>query len=451
MKMDTKHVTDMTVGSPVHHILIFALPLLFGNLFQQLYNMVDSIIVGNYVGADAFAAVGSCGSISFLFFSLSSGLSVGIGVIVSQFFGAKEEDKVNATIANSIYVLGVAAILVSLVGIIFAPAILQLLRTPAEILGDAVIYMRTTCAGTIAIVAYNGVASILRALGDSKTPLYFLIISSLINVGLDLLFVLVFHMGVVGVAVATIIAQAVSAITCVIYAYKKVPYFRLTKEQMKPRRQLIYRTIRLGVPIALQNSMIAISCMALQGGVNSYGKTVMAAYTVTNRVEQIIQQPFGSLSVALTTYAGQNYGSRNIERVKKGFRQATIMAFVFSVVMLPLFFFFSEQIVHIFVKEPEVIRIGAKALQFTSVFYFALGMIYVPRAVLNGCGDAMFAMLNGVTEVSCRIGFSQVFTRVPKLGWWSIWVTTIATWVITSMVCSWRYLYVTKRMKNSVH
>lgn len=451
MKMDTKHVTDMTVGSPVHHILIFALPLLFGNLFQQLYNMVDSIIVGNYVGADAFAAVGSCGSISFLFFSLSSGLSVGIGVIVSQFFGAKEEDKVNATIANSIYVLGVAAILVSLVGIIFAPAILQLLRTPAEILGDAVIYMRTTCAGTIAIVAYNGVASILRALGDSKTPLYFLIISSLINVGLDLLFVLVFHMGVVGVAVATIIAQAVSAITCVIYAYKKVPYFRLTKEQMKPRRQLIYRTIRLGVPIALQNSMIAISCMALQGVVNSYGKTVMAAYTVTNRVEQIIQQPFGSLSVALTTYAGQNYGSRNIERVKKGFRQATIMAFVFSVVMLPLFFFFSEQIVHIFVKEPEVIRIGAKALQFTSVFYFALGMIYVPRAVLNGCGDAMFAMLNGVTEVSCRIGFSQVFTRVPKLGWWSIWVTTIATWVITSMVCSWRYLYVTKRMKNSVH
>lgn len=451
MKMDTKHVTDMTVGSPVRHILIFALPLLFGNLFQQLYNMVDSIIVGNYVGADAFAAVGSCGSISFLFFSLSSGLSVGIGVIVSQFFGAKEEDKVNATIANSIYVLGVAAILVSLIGIIFAPAILQLLRTPAEILGDAVIYMRTTCAGTIAIVAYNGVASILRALGDSKTPLYFLIISSLINVGLDLLFVLVFHMGVVGVAVATIIAQAVSAITCVIYAYKKVPYFRLTKEQMKPRRQLIYRTIRLGVPIALQNSMIAVSCMALQGVVNSYGKTVMAAYTVTNRVEQIIQQPFGSLSVALTTYAGQNYGSRNIERVKKGFRQATIMAFVFSMVMLPLFFFFSEQIVHIFVKEPEVIRIGAKALQFTSVFYFALGMIYVPRAVLNGCGDAMFAMLNGVTEVSCRIGFSQVFTRVPKLGWWSIWVTTIATWVITSMVCSWRYLYVTKRMKNSVN
>lgn len=449
--MDTKHVTDMTVGSPVRHILIFALPLLFGNLFQQLYNMVDSIIVGNYVGADAFAAVGSCGSISFLFFSLSSGLSVGIGVIVSQFFGAKEEDKVNATIANSIYVLGVAAILVSLIGIIFAPAILQLLRTPAEILGDAVIYMRTTCAGTIAIVAYNGVASILRALGDSKTPLYFLIISSLINVGLDLLFVLVFYMGVVGVAVATIIAQAVSAITCVIYAYKKVPYFRLTKEQMKPRRQLIYRTIRLGVPIALQNSMIAVSCMALQGVVNSYGKTVMAAYTVTNRVEQIIQQPFGSLSVALTTYAGQNYGSRNIERVKKGFRQATIMAFVFSMVMLPLFFFFSEQIVHIFVKEPEVIRIGAKALQFTSVFYFALGMIYVPRAVLNGCGDAMFAMLNGVTEVSCRIGFSQVFTRVPKLGWWSIWVTTIATWVITSMVCSWRYLYVTKRMKNSVN
>lgn len=444
--MKGKHVTDMTVGSPTKHILLFALPLLLGNLFQQLYNMVDSIIVGNYVGADALAAVGGCGSIGFFFFSLSSGLSVGIGVIVSQYFGAKEEENVRATIANAIYVLGAAALFVSLIGILFAPFILRLLQTPPEVIGQATVYLRTTSAGIVAVAAYNGVASVLRALGDSKTPLYFLVVSSIINVGLDLLFVIVFHLGVLGVAIATIIAQAVSAITCMIYAYSKIPYFRLNKEQIRPQWHIIRKSVRLGVPIALQNSMIAISCMALQGIVNSFGKTVMAACTVTNRVEQMIQQPYGSLSMALTTYTGQNYGANKMDRVKKGFWYATLMALIFSIVMLPIFYFFSEQIVQIFVKEQVVIEIGERALKISSLFYFALGMIYVPRAVLNGCGDAMFAMINGVTEVACRLGYSQIFTRIPSLNFWGIWITTVVTWVTTAAVCIWRYFYVKSKL-----
>lgn len=437
--MNTKKMTDMTTGSPVRHILKFALPLLIGNLFQQLYNMVDSIVVGNFVGKNALAAVGACGSMNFLFFSLSSGLAIGIGIIVSQYFGAKDEKNVRSTIANSIYVLLMAALSVSVIGIIFAPQLLKLLVTPDNIIGDSTIYMRTTCAGIIAIAFYNGVSAILRALGDSRTPLYFLILSSIVNVILDLTFVRALEMGVFGVALATIISQAVSAVTCLIYAYHKVPYFRLTKEELRPHKEIILKSFRLGMPVALQNSMIAISCMVLQGVVNSFGDTVMAAYTITNRIEQIVQQPYGSLGAALTTYSGQNIGAGKIDRVKKGFRQAILMALIFSILLIPVAYLFGPRIVGIFVKEQEVIDIGYRALRITSLCYFGLGMIYVPRALLNGCGDTGFAMLNGISEVVCRILYSPIFTRISLLGYWGIWCTTAATWITTAIVCVVRY------------
>ncbi len=435
-----RHMTDMTTGSPTKHILKFALPLLFGNLFQQLYNMVDSMVVGNFVGANALAAVGTCGSMNFLFFSLSSGLAIGIGIIVAQYFGAGDEEGVQSTIANSIYVLVTAALIVSVLGILLSPWLLRLLGTPDAIIGDSITYMRTTCAGIIAIAAYNGVASILRALGDSRTPLYFLIVASIINVVLDLLFVLKFGWGVFGVAIATIIAQAISAISCIVYAYQKVTLFRLGREQLKPDTSIIKNSFRLGVPIALQNSMIAVSCMALQGTVNRFGETVMAAYTISGRIEQLIQQPFGSVATALTTYSGQNIGAGKQERVKQGYRQTTLMVLIFSVVMLPVMYFGGAKIVGAFVKEPEVIALGVKALRITSVCYFGLGMIYVPRAVLNGVGDTGFAMLNGLTEVVCRLGYSQILTRIPVLGYWGIWITTGATWVTTAVVCVLRYV-----------
>ncbi len=435
-----KNITDMTTGSPVKHILKFALPLLVGNLFQQLYNMVDSVIVGNYVGANALAAVGTCGSMNFLFFSLSSGLAIGIGIIVAQYFGAKDEERIRITIANSIYVLCTAAIVVSLLGIAFSPQLLRLLATPNSIIQDSILYMRTTCMGIIAIALYNGVASILRALGDSKTPLYFLILASIINVVLDLVFVLNFGWGVFGVALATIISQAISAITSMIYAYHKIPYFRLSREMMKPNRKIITQSFRLGVPVALQNSMIAVSCMALQGVVNTFGETVMAAYTITGRIEQIVQQPYGSLGMALTTYSGQNMGAGKHDRVKKGYRQAVFMVLAFSIAMIPIAYLFGTQIIGFFVKDAAVIRMGVVALRITSLCYFGLGMIYVPRAVLNGCGDTGFAMLNGFTEVACRILYSQVLTRIPILGFWGIWITTGATWITTAVVCVMRYV-----------
>lgn len=438
--MSNTTVMNMTTGSPIKHILRFTGPLLIGNLFQQLYNMVDSLVVGNFVGANALAAVGACGSVNYLFFSLCNGLSAGIGVIVSHYFGAQKEEHVKSTIANAVYVLSATAVFLSIIAWLITPAFLRFLNTPETILADAIIYMRTTCAGLIVIAAYNGISAILRALGDSKTPLYFLIVACIINIILDLIFVICFNMSVFGVALATVIAQAVAAVAAIAYAICKNPYFKLKRQELSFNMPIISRIFRLGLPLAFQNSLISISCIALQGIVNSFGETVVAAYTIVNRIEQIVQQPYTSLNTALTTFTGQNIGAGKVDRVKSSYRKSTVIVFVFSLCLLPITYLFGEQIIGFFVKEPEVIQMGKTALRITSLCYFPLGMIYVPRAVINGAGDAKFAMINGMSEVLCRIVFSQALTKIPFFGYWGIWITNGATWTVTALVCIWRYL-----------
>lgn len=437
--MSISRTTDMTSGSPIKHILRFTLPLLLGNLFQQLYNMVDSVVVGRYVGKDALASVGSCSSMNFLFFALGSGIGMGIGVIVAQYFGAKEYQNVRKAIASSYYVIISASLLVSITGILLAPWLLRIMDTPETIYGETLKYLRITCSGLVGVAMYNGLAAIMRSLGDAKTPLMFLIVSSVINVVLDLVFVVMFDLGVAGVALATIIAQYTSAILCQIYAYKKISYFQLAKSEIRPDRFIVSRAFKIGVPLALQNSTIAISCMALQGVVNGFGEDVIAANTITSRVETLVQQPYGSIGAAVTTFSGQNAGAGNIDRIKKGFRQTTVVVFIFSMCLIPLFYIFGRHITGFFVDDQHVMEIASKALRITSLFYFFLGMIYVPRALLNGCGDTGFSVLNGVVEVVCRVLFSQLLLLIPALGFWIIWMTTAATWFVTALFCLARY------------
>lgn len=444
----SSNITDMSVGSPSKHLLKFSFPLLIGNIFQQFYNMVDSIVVGNFVGPNAIAAVGTCGSMNFFCFSLSSGLAIGIGIIIAQYFGAKDDKNVRKTIANSIYVLGFATIIISILGFCICPFVLKLLNCPENILPDAVIYMRTTCCGIVFVVLYNGVASILRALGDSKSPLYFLILSSIINLVLDLIFVLVFKWAVFGVAIATVIAQLISGIVSLIYAYRKIEYFKLTKKELKPNFHIIISSFKLSIPIALQNCLISVSMMVLQGVVNTFGEKVMASYTIVMRIEQLVQQPFSSLGTAITTFSGQNLGAKKIERVKQGYHRGILISFIFFVFIFVVFQLLSKYIVGFFVKDDEVIRIGSIGLRITSCFYFSLAMIYVPRSVLNGCGDTSFAMINGATEVVGRIVFANILTKITSItlfghiisiGYWGIWLTTAITWTLTAIVCIIRY------------
>lgn len=437
--MNTKNIYSMTEGNTAKLLLKFTIPMLIGNLFQQFYNMVDSIVVGQFVGSNALASVGATGSLNFLFFSMSFGISAGVGVVVAQYFGADRMDMVEKGIINGMYLLAVVSAVMGILGIVLARVVLVALDTPAVILDDAVIYMQVSCAGILAVAAYNGVAAVLRALGDSKTPLIFMVVSCFINIALDLLFVLQFKWSVFGVAFATVIAQLVAAIGAFIYALYKIPYFRIKKENRRVERDIVLRCFTLGVPIAMQNSLIAISCIFLQKVVNGFGENVVAANTALGRIEQIVQQPYGSLGAAITTYTGQNIGAGKIERVKEGYKVGFICVLVFSLIMLIPGQFFGEQIMRIFVTDSEVIAIGAKGLAITSFFYFFLGMIYVARSVLNGVGDAMYSMINGAMEVIGRVGFAVPLTMIPFIGMWGVFFTTGLTWALTGIVSMHRY------------
>lgn len=437
--MSEKYVHNMTEGNEVSHLIKFSVPMLIGNIFQQFYNLIDSIVVGKYVGANALAAVGATNSLNFLFFSICLGLSVGIGIVISQYFGAKKETQVKRAIANAIYVIAVSGIIMSILASIFAHSILQVMQTPPEIINDSTKFLRIVSGGMLAVAAYNAIAAILRALGDSKTPLIFLIVSCGINVVLDLIFVLKFGFGVVGTAYATVISQGTAALGCAIFAVFKNPYFKLKKEHMKVSWPIINKCIRIGIPVAAQNSMIALSLVALQSVVNGFGEVAVAAYTATSRVEQLIQQPFNSLGAAISTFAGQNMGANKIDRVKRGYHKSVLIVAVFSFMALLAAQFGGRIIMEVFVKDEAVITLGAKAIRITSCMYFALGMIYITRGLLNGTGDAFYAMVNGLVEVTGRVGFSSILATIPAFGVWSIWFTTGLTWFITATASVIRY------------
>ena len=432
--MAKEYVLDMTKGNVTSLLLRFTMPMLVGNIFQQFYNMVDSIIVGRFVGTNALGAVGSVGSITFMFFSLCLGLGSGIGILISQYFGAGQDDYVKKIIANAIYITLATGVLMSFCGAVFAEPILRFMNTPAENFADALVYMRIVCGFTVVVAGYNTVSAVLRALGDAKTPLIFLGVASVLNIALDLLFVVPMQMGVAGAAWATVIAQFFAMLGSIAFGYKKNEYLRLKKRHMQYNREIVEKSFRIGIPMAAQNALIAFSCVALQSVVNRYGTMVMAAYTATGRVEGLVQQPYNSLALAVSTFAGQNAGAGQYDRVRDGVKKSVWMVAAFSALMIFVMWMFGEPIMRIFIDDPEVVAIGAKGLRITSMMYFGLGLIYVMRGMLNGVGDAFFAMMNGVTEVIGRIGFAFLFMMIPSVGMWGVWYTNGLTWTLTGLV-----------------
>ena len=432
---------NMTTGSPVKHILIFSVPLLLGNIFQQFYNLADSIIVGKFINADALAAIGVTSSITFLFFAICNGFASGGGILVSQSFGRGDTKEVKNYIANTGYIMIILPFVVGVLAFFLANPILKILDTPEDIFEDALLYIRLMCIGLLFVSVYNYVSSILRALGNSKTPLYFLIFSCVLNVLLDLLFVCVFKQGVFGAGIATLISQLASVILCLFYAFRFNEYFRFCTKDLQFNRTVFIQTIKLGVPLSLQFSLIAISCMALQRVVNAYGAVAVAAFTATSRIEQIIHQPYQTLSAALSTFCGQNYGAKKNDRVLNGYRKTVLMMLIFTIVMVPLIQIFAEEISAIFVDEVEVINMSAKALRITSYFYVFLGMIYVVRGILNGLGDAFFALFNGIVEVIGRFTVPFILTAIPLFGLWGIWWSVGIVWFVSGFTAWIRYLY----------
>lgn len=423
-------LNKMTEGNTLKILVLFALPVLIGNLFQQMYNVADSMIVGNYVGTEGLAAVGAVGSLQFFFFSFCLGLSNGIGIVVSQFFGADNHTNVKKSIVNGVLLTIILSSIVSLLGLCFARTCLQFMNTPPEIIDEAHKYMMATCIGILGIGMYNTMAELLRALGDSKTPLKFLTLATLTNIVLDLVLIVYFDMGVLGAGVATACSQFLAAIGVIVYALKYNPYCKFRKEDLKVDKNIITKCIRTSLPVALQFSMIAVSLVVLQSVVNGFGPLVVAAFTVTTKVENVISQPFTTLTTSLTAYSGQNYGAGKFKRVQEGIKWGLILMLSYVAIMVPCVFFFGDKITAIFVSDPEVISTGANALKITSVFYVFLGLIYVTRGVLNGVGDTMFAFISGVLEMIGRVGFAKPMTLITGIGVWGLWIATGITWLM---------------------
>ena len=436
-----KTTQNMTTGSPVRHIILFSIPMMIGNIIQQLYNLADSIVVGRVVGRTALGAIGATGSVTFLFFALCNGIGSGGGVITSQYFGRDDKKKVKRCIFNVALIMLIFPLIVGAAAFFLSRPLLILLDTPETMLPDAVTYMQMMSIGLVFVSLYNYISSMLRALGDSMTPLMFLIFASLVNIGLDITFVKFLGLGVLGAALATLISQFLSGVLCLLFAIRTNPYFHLEKKDMHYDRKVIKDSLRLGIPLSLQFSMIAVSCMALQRVVNGFGDIAVTAFTATSRIEQVIHQPYQTLSAALSTYSGQNYGANKKDRVIEGYRKSLLIMAIFTLIMIPVLQFFGEDIVSLFLTdEPEVIRTGAIALRISSLFYLFLGVIYVARGVLSGIGDAFFALLNGIVEVIGRFTIPLFLTAIPMIGMWGIWWSVGIVWFVSGLTAWLRYV-----------
>lgn len=420
---------DMTKGSPLRLIVLFTLPVLIGNLFQNFYNMVDSVIVGRFLGVNALAAVGATGTIAFLIFGWINGITGGFGIMLAQSFGAGDEKHLRHYMAMSVYLCTAMAVLMA-GGLLLANGwILKAMNTPDSIFEDTKSYIGIVYAGIPITIAYNMLASISRSMGDSRTPLIFLVISSVLNIVLDLVFVAVLPMGVEGAAYATVLAQAVSAVACFFYVRKKYEILHLKKEDMKFSWNSAGRLMMMGLPMGLQFSITAIGTMMVQAAVNLLGATYIAAYSACGKITNIVTQLFPSLGITLANYVGQNMGAGKVDRIRKGVRQAQIITIAGGVVCGLAMFFWGGAATKFFADDPtgEIRQIGDVLFHTTAWCYPFLGSIFIYRNALQGMGDGLVPMLGGVFELVTRA--AMVTLLAGPLGFFGICLCDPGAWL----------------------
>ena len=436
---------DMTTGNPVKLILLFSIPLLIGNIFQQFYSMVDTIIVGRFIGVDALAAVGSTGSMSFLINGFVVGLTSGFAVLVSQKFGAKDEEGLKKAVASALVLSLIATGIVTLVSVLLAKPMLHLMNTPDNIIDDANAYIIIIYAGTIATVVYNIIAGILRALGDSKTPLYFLIVASILNIVLDIVFIVNFSMGVAGAAWATIISQGVSGLLCIVYTYKKYKILRLKKEDFKVKSRVYKKHLKIGIPMAQQFSITAIGIMTVQGALNVFGSSAIAAYTAASKVLQIVMQPAITFGVTMATYCGQNLGAKNYIRIKEGVKKCTEISVITSIIAGIILVFGGKFFVGLFIENPDasILAYAQECLNYSAIFFIPLGLIFIYRNALQGMGESFVPMMAGAFELIARAVVA--FTLPSFIGYTGICLADPVAWLSAAIPLG---IYYFKKMKS---
>ena len=419
---------DLTVGNPFWSLLKFAIPVILGNLFQLFYTLADSVIVGKTLGADSLAAVGATSIIIYFVFCFINGFTGGFGICLGQRCGAKDEKGMRKSVAVSTLLSIIFTIVLTLICCLLAHQILRWMQIPEDISGEAYDYMFVVLLGTGATVFYNMISNMLRALGDSKTPLVFLIIASIINIILDFVFILTFKMGVAGAGWATVIAQFISGILCFVYSLKKFPILRLTKHDWKFSWKFAWQHLEVGLPMAFQFSITAIGTMVIQSALNSLGSTAVAAFTAGSKIDQFATQPLASLGVAVATYTAQNYGARELERIKKGVTGAAIIATVCGIVGGFVVITFAKPLVALFVGsgQNEVMSLSKEYLVLNGVFYVILGLLFVYRNALQGIGSSMIAFFGGVWELVMRS--LVAFVLVSYLKFAAVCIASPVAW-----------------------
>ena len=440
----------MTTGSPAKLIIRFMIPMFLGNLFQQFYNVVDSIVAGQFLGVQALAAIGSTGSLMFFVIGWLNGLTSGFAIMVAQCFGAKKEDRMRHYVAMSVY-LSVAFALVMTIGLTLAnEPILRLMNYSEEIMPEVKAYMGIIYAGLLVTVAYDALSAFLRALGDSRSPLYFLMISAGINVFLDIVFIVVMGMGVEGCAYATVIAQAISAFCCFIYIVKKYPILHLKKEDFRYSWNSVKKLLGLGIPMALQFSITAIGTIIVQGAVNVYGETYMAGFSAAGKLQNILTTVFVAFGATVATYVGQNRGAGRIDRVREGVRCTQYMILAWSVIAMILMFFFGKYMTCIFVNSSETDVLAVSVEYFHTVFwcYPFLGSIFLYRNTLQGMGYGLVPMMGGIFELAARTII--VLLVAGRTSFRGVCLADPAAWIAALIPLVPYYIYIMRKQKQKI-
>lgn len=432
---------DMTVGKPWEDILIFTVPMLIGNIAQQLYNTVDSVVVGNYVGDNALAAVGSAGPILNLLIVLFIGISVGASIMVSQYFGARKREDLSIAIANSIVLTGIASILVMVMATVAARPLLVLLKTPESILDWCTSYLRILFLGVAGLAFYNILSGILRGLGDSVSALLYLIVASVLNIILDLLFVVKFDMGVSGVALATVIAQAISSVLCLLKLMRMKELFDFRLSYFRVTRQHGINIIRLGVPSGVTQAIMSMAMLIVQSLTNSFGEQFIAANVIVMRVDGFAMLPNFSFGTAMTTYAGQNVGARAYDRVVQGARQGTAMAIGFSATITGLILIFGRFLMSIFTNTADLVTLSMNMMRILAIGYIAMAMIQSLSGVMRGAGDTVTPMwISIVMTIILRVPIAYGLVYLTRSAEFpggrreSIYISLLISWVLGAII-----------------
>lgn len=405
---------DMTSGSPAKLIFGFAIPMFLGLLFQQFYSMVDTLIVGKFLGVNPLAGVGSTSSLNFMVLGFCMGVCNGFAIPVAQMFGAKEEHRLRRYVTNGAWLCIVFSIVMTLVVVAVCRPVLVLMQTPEEIFEYAYVYIVIVFWGIPCTFLYNILAAIIRSLGDSKTPVIFLAISSGINIVLDLVFVLVFDMGVEGPAIATVLAQGISGIICLFYMYRKFPVLHASRDEWKPELHYMGKLCFIGIPMGLQYSITAIGSLVLQTAVNGLGAMVVAGVTAAQKINMFISCPIESLGQTMAPYAGQNMGAGKIDRIGKGLKSAVLMGWGVSIICFLIAVLFGKQLTLLFVDagETEIIAYSYQFLLFCIGGYCLLTLVNTVRFTIQGMGFSVFAILSGIMEMIARILAATVVVQM---------------------------------------